>query len=143
AEGRARASASSPSVASEAMVGWAVVRHAPTHTCHENTARVDDRRRNEIESRRSARGGGIMTKRTIGIFMVLTAVSGLAATTPTSQSADPWVGTWKVNLAKSTYSPGPKPQTAGTVKIEAVQDGFKTTIDGVNAQGQPTHTEAT
>ena len=48
-----------------------------------------------------------------------------------------------MNLAKSTYSPGPTPTAAGTVKIEAEQGGFKTTIDGVNAQGQPTHTETT
>ena len=59
-----------------------------------------------------------------------------------AQSPDPWIGTWKVNLAKSTYSPGPKPTVAGTVKVEAVAGGgMKTTIDGTNPQGQPTHTE--
>ena len=58
-----------------------------------------------------------------------------------AQSPDPWIGTWKVNLAQSTYSPGPKPTVAGTIKIEAMADGLKTTIDGVNAQGQATHTE--
>jgi hypothetical protein len=59
-----------------------------------------------------------------------------------AQSSDPWIGTWKANLAKSTYSPGPKPTVAGTVKIEASAGGLKTTIDGANAQGQPTHTES-
>ena len=64
------------------------------------------------------------------------------STAAQAQSPDPWVGTWKVNLAKSTFSPGPKPTVAGTVKVEAVADGrMKTTIDGTNPQGQPTHTE--
>lgn len=53
------------------------------------------------------------------------------------QSAEPWLGTWKVNLAKSTYNPGPKPTTAQTAKLEAVQGGFKATFDGVDAKGQP------
>ena len=57
---------------------------------------------------------------------------------------DPWLGTWKVNIAKSKYDPGPIPTTAGTTKREALAGGqFKTTTDGVNAQGQKTHTEFT
>ena len=60
-----------------------------------------------------------------------------------AQSSDPWIGTWKVNLSKSTYSPGPKPTVASTVKIEpSPGGGNKTTIDGADAKGQPTHTEA-
>jgi hypothetical protein len=59
-----------------------------------------------------------------------------------TQSSDPWIGTWKVNLEKSTYSPGPKPTVAATVKIEpSAGGGIKTTIDGTNPEGQPTHTE--
>jgi hypothetical protein len=66
-------------------------------------------------------------------------VVGLIART---QSSDPWIGTWKVNLEKSTYSPGPKPTVAATVKIEpSAGGGIKTTIDGTNPEGQPTHTE--
>ena len=69
-------------------------------------------------------------------FMLMTAVMARA------QGSDPWIGTWKVNLEKSTYSPGPKPTVPGVVKIEAAPNGMKTTIDGVNAQGQKTHTES-
>lgn len=58
-----------------------------------------------------------------------------------AQSPEPWMGTWKTDLAKSTYSPGPKPTVAGTVKMEPSGGGFKTTIDAVNPQGQPVHTE--
>jgi hypothetical protein len=46
-----------------------------------------------------------------------------------------------VNLEKSTYSPGPKPTVAAQVKIEPAPNGMKTTIDGVNPQGEKTHTE--
>jgi len=48
------------------------------------------------------------------------------------------VGTWKVNLDKSTYSPGPKPTIAGTLRIEAVADGEKVSVDAVSADGKPT-----
>jgi hypothetical protein len=70
-------------------------------------------------------------------FAALLAVSS----TVRAQSPDPWIGTWKANLAKSTFSPGPKPTVAATVKMEPAAGGFKTTIDGANPQGQPTHTE--
>ena len=65
-------------------------------------------------------------------------VSSIART----QSSDPWIGTWKVNLEKSTYSPGPKPTVAATVKSEPSAGGLKTTIDATNPEGKPTHTES-
>jgi hypothetical protein len=56
-------------------------------------------------------------------------------------AADTNVGTWKLNLAKSTYSPGPAPKSQ-TLKIEAWgTDGVKYTADGFGADGKPTHTE--
>jgi len=51
-------------------------------------------------------------------------------------------GTWKLNVAKSKYSPGPAPRSS-TLKWERVAGGFKFTVDQVNAQGQATHTENT
>ena len=71
------------------------------------------------------------------------ALAGIAAITITAaaQAADPWIGTWKLNLAKSTYSPGPKPTTAGIVKMESVAGGVKVTIDSKDDQGKPTHVE--
>jgi len=57
---------------------------------------------------------------------------------------DPWLGTWKLNIAKSKYDPGPPPRTPTTIKREAASGGaVKTTTDGINAQGSPTHTEST
>ena len=75
------------------------------------------------------------------IGLLATAFAVFSATAQ-GQATDPWVGTWKTNLAKSTYSPGPAPKMAGTVRIESTPNGIKTTIDGADAKGQPTHTES-
>jgi hypothetical protein len=53
-----------------------------------------------------------MSKRTV-FFSVFTLTAVLTvAFAVSAQSADPWVGTWKVNLEKSKYSPGPPPKSA-------------------------------
>jgi hypothetical protein len=56
-------------------------------------------------------------------------------------AADSNIGTWKLNLAKSTFSPGPAPKSQ-TAKYEAWgTDGVTVTVDGVGADGKPTHWE--
>lgn len=66
-------------------------------------------------------------------------LAGFAA----AQSGDPWVGTWKLNPAKSKYDPGPAPKSQ-TLKIEPVAGGAqKHTFEGVDAQGRRTHSERT
>jgi hypothetical protein len=45
--------------------------------------------------------------------------------------------TWKLNLAKSKFNPGPAPGSA-TVAYEAVGQGLRATAEGVDAQGNPT-----
>jgi hypothetical protein len=59
-----------------------------------------------------------------------------------AQSTDSQVGTWKLNLAKSKYSPGPAPKSA-TTKIEAVGAGTKVIVDNVQADGSIGHWEYT
>jgi hypothetical protein len=81
-----------------------------------------------------------MQKRIAVVLVALAAVLVVSSIART-QSKDPWIGTWKVNLEKSNYSPGPKPTVAATVKIESSAGGIKTTIDGTNPEGKPTHTE--
>ena len=76
------------------------------------------------------------------ISMLAAAALVMLSATPQGQAADPWIGTWKVNLAKSNYSPGPAPKTAATVTIESAPNGIRTTIDGADAKGQQTHTES-
>ncbi len=53
-------------------------------------------------------------------------------------AADNWLGTWKLNLEKSKYSPGPAPKSL-TLKYEASQGGIRHTFDGVDAEGKATH----
>jgi hypothetical protein len=70
---------------------------------------------------------------------VLLAVSALALV---ASAPDSNVGTWQLNLAKSTYSPGPAPKSA-TLTIEAHDGGIKYTSHGENAEGSPFHIEFT
>jgi hypothetical protein len=57
-------------------------------------------------------------------------------------AADQHSGTWKMNPAKSKYSPGPVPKNI-TVKIDSDADNIKLTADGIDAAGNPTHIEYT
>ena len=55
--------------------------------------------------------------------------------------ADPQMGTWKLNEAKSKFAPGvPK---NNTVVYEAVEDNVKITVDGTDKDGNATHNEWT
>ena len=47
---------------------------------------------------------------------------------PALAQPDPQVGVWKLNAAKSKYSPGPAPSTA-TTTIEAAGAGTKVSVD--------------
>jgi hypothetical protein len=53
-----------------------------------------------------------------------------------------FVGTWKVDVAKSKYEPPDAAPRNETLRFEPVGDGFKVSLDGVNRQG-PYHSEAT
>jgi hypothetical protein len=59
-----------------------------------------------------------------------------------AQTTDSQVGNWKLNLAKSKYSPGPAPKSA-TTKIEAVGAGTKVIVDQMLADGTTRHYEFT
>jgi hypothetical protein len=61
------------------------------------------------------------------------AAIGLAAA---AQAPDPLVGTWKLDVAKSTYKPGPAPKSA-TVVISAEGKALKVAVDLVPAEGAP------
>ncbi len=54
---------------------------------------------------------------------------------------NPSLGTWKLNEAKSKIPAGSAKNL--TVPYEAAGDSIKGTIDGVDGQGKPTHTEWT
>ena len=46
------------------------------------------------------------------------------------------VGTWKLNLTKSKFDPGPAPKSL-TRTVVAAGDGLKYTFEGVSADGKP------
>ena len=78
--------------------------------------------------------------RTLGWVFVIAVgwMFGLSA-----QAGDPLSGTWKLNVAKSKYSPANLAPKSGTTKLEVSQGGIKTVTDGVDSQGRVTHTEFT
>jgi hypothetical protein len=69
------------------------------------------------------------------VFVAL-ALSGVA------RAADQHSGTWKMNPAKSKYTPGPAPKSI-TVKIDSDADNIKLSSDGIDSAGNPTHIEYT
>jgi hypothetical protein len=60
----------------------------------------------------------------------------------TAAQADPHVGTWVLNVAKSKYMPGPPPKEQTSVYSAAGQ-GLKVSTKGTSADGKPTMTEFT
>ncbi len=78
----------------------------------------------------------------VGVLVALGMVLGAHVVTLTAQTSDPRVGDWKLNAAKSKYSPGPAPQSL-TLKIEASGQGEKATAEFVNADGSRTTTQYT
>ena len=80
-------------------------------------------------------------KRRLFVFSIVL-VAVLALTLTLVYGADMFSGTWKVNLAKSKYNPGPPPKS-NMQKIDAVDGGMKVVTDGVNSEGKKTHNEYT
>jgi hypothetical protein len=57
-------------------------------------------------------------------------------------AADPQIGTWKLNVAKSKITPGRGKNTQVVYK-DAMGGQVKITADGMDANGNPTHSEWT
>ena len=75
--------------------------------------------------------------------MCFGALAVLGLLTVRVMAADMVVGNWKLNVAKSKYSPGPPPQSVN-VKVEAVDGGgIKLVADGAYPRGTKTHGEYT
>jgi hypothetical protein len=72
------------------------------------------------------------------ITVAIASLIGLSA-----QTANPLNGTWRTNLAKSTFSPANLAVKSSTSKFEVTQGGIKLVNDGVDAQGRATHLEYT
>jgi hypothetical protein len=66
---------------------------------------------------------------TLGAIVI--AVASMAA-----QTTEPILGTWKLDVAKSTYKPGPAPKST-TIVVAPEGKGIKVAVDAVNADGSP------
>ena len=55
-------------------------------------------------------------------------------------AADPVLGIWNLNVAKSTYKPGPAPKSQTRI-YEAHPEGIKVTIKTIHADGKSTSVE--
>jgi hypothetical protein len=75
------------------------------------------------------------------MFVLTTMLTtGLAAVTLPEKAlaqSDPLVGLWKLNLQKSTFSPGPLPKSR-TITAQAIEGGHNFTVDSVDAQDKTT-----
>ena len=82
-----------------------------------------------------------MERRFLPGLLLLAAV--LALSVPAAaQAQDTWIGTWKLNLAKSKYDPANLAPRSQVIKQEAVAGGgMKATVDVVDAQGKSLHQE--
>lgn len=66
----------------------------------------------------------------LGVVVILIAPSFLLA------QADPAIGNWKLNLAKSKYEPGPAPKSEMRTYAASGPNGIKARFDRVDAAGK-------
>lgn len=70
------------------------------------------------------------------LMSLAVAIFAVVASSSLHAQGNPLVGTWKLNVAKSKFDPGPGPKSL-TRTVEAQGDGVKYTFDGVGADGKP------
>lgn len=66
---------------------------------------------------------------TIGVFLL-----GLSAARPTRAQTDPFLGTWKLNLAKSKFDPGPAPNSETRIIVTG-PTGMNVSVDRLRDDG--------
>ena len=81
-----------------------------------------------------------MKRKDILMWINLAIALAVAGTLP-AQGQEPLFGTWKMNAAKSKYSPGPIPKS-NIAKWESSQGGVKLTVDVMTADGETQHWES-
>lgn len=79
-------------------------------------------------------------RRRFGSGLLLFAAAWVLSVPMAAQAQEAWVGTWKLNLAKSKFEPADLAPKSQTVKLEAIAGGgMKSTVDLVDAQGKTLH----
>ena len=87
-----------------------------------------------------------MTRINRSVVTLVVLVGGMLAVSGSTRSAfaqaDSAVGSWKLNVGKSRYSPGPALKSQ-TISITAVGKGIRVSAKGVDGDGKATGTEYT
>ena len=83
-----------------------------------------------------------MMRRMIHTLAVTAVMAAALGATMAAQEADPMVGTWKLNVAKSTFVPGPPPKS-GLVVIKQMGDKRNVALDLELSTGRMIHFEYT
>jgi hypothetical protein len=85
-----------------------------------------------------------MFKRLHPRVLLIVAAVALVPLFALAQAQDPWIGTWRLNLAKSKYEPANLAPKSQMLRQDAAAGGSaKTVVDIVDAQGQTLHQEYT
>jgi len=74
------------------------------------------------------------------VFVAILGICGVAGS-QTPASSNSLAGVWKLNLAKSAYSPGPPPYKRSTCTIELQGSELRVAYDMVGTRGGLTHME--
>jgi hypothetical protein len=77
------------------------------------------------------------------LSLVFASVVLYSAGSVIAQAPASWLGTWKLNPAKSQYEPASLAPKSQTAKQTASGESVTTIVDGVDAAGKPIHTEIT
>ena|SRR5581483_8990074 len=80
-----------------------------------------------------------MKQRTVWLSVLTALVFGMVS--QVAYAADMFSGTWKLNIAKSTYGVGTAPKQPTISTYQMTPEGMKLTSDGVSSRGRPAHSE--
>ena len=82
-----------------------------------------------------------MSKRNISFGVLIIFAVCLLTLGAVGQSTDAWVGTWKLNVAKSQFPPGRRAPQSNTWTIASPNGGWMSVADIITADGTTMHEE--
>jgi hypothetical protein len=75
------------------------------------------------------------------LAMTAAAALSMICATATADTASPFVGTWVLDVRKSTFAPPPAPKSETVTTTAAAGGGYHVAIDTVDADGTKSHME--
>ncbi len=90
-----------------------------------------------------SRATAMAEARTRRMIACLVLAWGLWSSTARAQVHPAWLGEWRLDLARSTYDPGPAPYQRASYRIEPWRDGLRVVNDMVRVRGGVVHLEWT